>query len=50
MEETRKLEIERRRAETRLMWIPGVMPLIVPAIIPKKSASIISRSISMIIY
>jgi len=36
---------ETRTAETRLMWIPGAMPVNVPARQPRRIAMVSSRSI-----
>jgi len=38
-------EIDKRRIEIRLMWMPGIKPVIVPAIRPRRIARIIGSSI-----
>ena len=42
-------EIERRIIAMRLIWIPGMRPVIVPVIIPKKRVMIKPITISLII-
>lgn len=41
----RKIAAERRKTATRLIWMPGRRPLIVPIAIPKINPSINSMSI-----
>ena len=38
-------ETERINIEIKLMWIPGIKPVIVPAVIPSNNARIISINI-----
>jgi len=46
LDERRAEEIERRRAETRLMCIPGIMPEMQPQIIPASSPRMSSSSMN----
>lgn len=41
----KKGEINRSNTETKLIWIPGIRPVIVPIAIPKSNAIIISINI-----
>tara|TARA_Y100000310_G_scaffold264470_1_gene275107 strand:+ start:3482 stop:3661 length:180 start_codon:yes stop_codon:yes gene_type:complete len=44
---SKNAEIERRRIAMRFVWMPGRRPVIVPAIIPKNSVIINSKSINL---
>ncbi len=44
------VEIERRRIAIKLIWMPGVRPVRVPAKRPRRIAMVSSKSISFIIF